>query len=158
MTNVSAEKISNLIVSDDSKDDEGVLLPNAILKRFRPLRYEVVVPSRWRMGLSKQIIGITYPSDYSSCSAIQREKIVKHWADLPNDMKIAVLTQSSSYEDECFEDIRVHDVTPHETNQLDRSGRNKRGSISFILSKMTSNDPYGPSSPIVRGCIQTPTT
>ena len=110
MTNVAAQNlISNLIVSDDWKDEKGLLLPNAIFKHMRHLTYEVVVPPKGRMGSTKQLrsIGSTYPNAYSACTLIQQEKIVKHWADLPPDMKKAVLVQSRCYEKDCAEEEMV---------------------------------------------------
>ena len=121
MTNVAAQNlISNLIVSDDWKDDEGLLLPNATFKHMRHLTYEVVVPPKGRMGSTKQLrsIGSTYPNAYSACTLIQQEKIVKHWADLPPDMKKAVLVQSRCYEKDCAEEVRSQNVTVHEMARI----------------------------------------
>ena len=121
MTNVAAQNlISNLIVSDDWKDDEGLLLPNAIYKHMRHLTYEVVVPPRGKMGPTKQLrsIGTSYPNAYSSCTLIQQEKVVKHWAGLTPDVKKAVLVQSRNYEKDCSEDIRSQNISVHEMARI----------------------------------------
>ena len=71
-----------MVVPHERRGDDEIILPKAILNCLRPLRYEVDVP---HMGPSKQFksINSTYPSNYTSCTAIQGAKIDKHWIELP---------------------------------------------------------------------------